>query len=105
MRAQSKDEQGRALRANVGRDAAVALRADEHRQFVVQPPEIKLVDLLLVASDAGVVRHIVKGDESSHKSLYPASLPKAMTFLCVVMTASSSRGSKVSKRNFSFSLS
>jgi hypothetical protein len=42
---------------------AVALGADEHGELVVAPSEVELVDLLLVASDAGVVGHIVEDDE------------------------------------------
>ena len=69
VRAQTEHEQGRALRLNLGRNAAVALRADEHRQLVVPPSEVQLVNLLLVARDAGVVGYIVEDDEGIRQLL------------------------------------
>ena len=47
----------------IWRDASVALGADEHGERVGAPAKIKLVDLLPVPSDAGVVGHIVQDDQ------------------------------------------
>ena len=81
VRAQAEHEESRALRAYLGRDAPVALGADEHGELVVAPSEVEFVDLLLVAGDRGSSATSSRIIRAFQSFLYSASLPRAVTFL------------------------